>query len=71
MGTFAAVVIVIVILGILVMVITVRRSGRTGGQWSRHQRQIEENASREVAAMQEEDEEYFRPDGPAQHEDDL
>ena len=39
------------------------RPGRLGG--------VQKAAAADVAAMQEEDETYFRPDGPGHHGDDL
>jgi flagellar basal body-associated protein FliL len=70
-GVLAVVVVVIVVLGIAVMVITVRLSGRTGGQWPQTQAKIERDSAAEVAAMQEESDEFFRPEGPGRREDDL
>ncbi len=68
MIAFAAVVVLIVIVGIAVMVIVVRLSGRPSQ--SRHLAEIQREAAEEVAAVREEDE-SFRRDGPGQQEDDL
>ncbi len=70
-GGLAVLVVVIVVVGIAVMVITVRLSGRTGGQWPQSQAKIERDSAAEVAAMQEESDEFFNPDGPGRREDDL
>jgi hypothetical protein len=67
MMAFAAVVVLIVIVGIATMVIVVRLSGRPSR--SRHLAEIQREAAEEVAAVREEDE-SFR-DGPGQQEDDL
>jgi hypothetical protein len=63
-----AVVLAIIVLGIAVMVIVVRRSGSR--RPSRRQAEIQRAAAADVAAIQE-DEKSFRPDGPGDQHDDL
>ena len=68
MVAIAVLVTVVVVLGIAVMVITIRLSGRPTE--SRRLEEIQRDAAADVAAMREEDE-PFRTDGPGQQKDDL
>ena len=64
-----AVVLAIIVVGIAIMVITVRLSG-SARRPSRRQARIRRAAAADVAAVQEEDQ-SFRRDGPGDQQDDL
>ena len=64
-----AVVLAIIVVGIAIMVITVRLSG-SARRPSRRQAKIRRTAAADVAAVQEEDK-PFRRDGPGEQQDDL
>jgi cytosine/uracil/thiamine/allantoin permease len=68
------------VIGVVIIVGTAAVAGRLGGRhwgvaWGLRTRWrrggVQAAAAADVAAMQEEDETFFRPDGPGHEEDDL